>query len=76
MCGLTLLFSFCRRNPKFRAILPELKNRGDQYSLKTLAECLLGKNMQQGDHNAVEDAQTSLYLFDEEEWEANIPALM
>ena len=50
--------------------LPQLKNKGDHYSLKTLAECLLEERVQQGGvqyHNAVEDAKTTmkLYLYDE-----------
>ena len=72
-----LLFSFCRRNdPEFkhRDKLRKLKNRGDHYSLKKLAEWLLGKKIQGHKHSAIEDAKATmeLYLLDALEWETDL----
>ena len=78
VCGLTL--QDLDYSPFAGAVILNLetyKNKGDQYSLATLAECLLEESVQQGGvqhHNAVEDARTTmeLYLYDEGPWEASL----
>lgn len=54
--------------------LPPLKNPGNEYSLKTLAKHLLGESVQEGAHNAIEDARTTmkLYRFDEFKFEEHV----
>ena len=54
--------------------LPPLRNPGDQYSLKTLAKHILGETVQEGAHNAIEDARTTmkLYRFDEFKFEEHV----
>ena len=54
--------------------LPFLQQPSDEYSLKTLAWHLLHEEVQKGDHNATEDAQTTmkLYLLDQFKFEDHV----
>ena len=54
--------------------LPPLQHPNHEYSLKTLAWHLLHEEVQMGNHNAIEDAQTTmkLYLLDQFKFEEHV----
>ena len=43
--------------------LPELHSGRPVHSLKTLARCILGRSIQEGDHSALVDAQATMALY-------------
>lgn len=62
-----------RDTSKYRPLVQRVTG-GATPSLKTLARCVLGENIQIGEHSSVEDARAAMRIFNryQEEWERSV----
>lgn len=64
---------FLRDTSKYRPLINRITG-GATPSLKTLAKCVLGINIQNGEHSSVEDARAAMRIYNryQEDWERMI----